>query len=300
MYDLLDPRVDIVFKRIFGSEHNRDVLLAFLNSTFREAGETPLTEIVLLNPYTEADSPQDKQSIMDIKARTAMGELLNIEMQLFNPYHMEKRTLFYWAEMYYHQIPKGSNYNTLKKCVTINILNYSFLPNNRYHNVFHLREDHTNIALIDDIEIHVLELTKLDRQSVALEQGGLVNWLLFLKGVDKSHWEVLTMNEPMIKKAMDTLEFLSQDAQARMAYDARMKALSDEKTRLEGAWEDGLAAGRAKGMEEGIKEGIQQGKVQEKRNLASKLLKLGTDPAIIAEATGLSLREIEQLDSNKH
>lgn len=108
MQDLLDPRVDLIFKRIFGSEHNKDVLLAFLNSTFREAGEPALTEIVLLNPYTEADSPDDKQSIMDIKAKTADGQLINIEMQLFNPYHMEKRTLFYWSEMYYHQIPKAA------------------------------------------------------------------------------------------------------------------------------------------------------------------------------------------------
>ncbi|MBW7474826.1 Rpn family recombination-promoting nuclease/putative transposase [Paenibacillus oenotherae] len=98
-----------------GISHSNLIELAFLNSTFRDAGESPLSEIVLLNPYTEADSPDDKQSIMDIKAKTAKGELLNIEMQLFNPYHMEKRTLFYWSEMYYHQIPKGSNYNTLKK-----------------------------------------------------------------------------------------------------------------------------------------------------------------------------------------
>ncbi|CAM4256506.1 PD-(D/E)XK nuclease family transposase [Paenibacillus macerans] len=73
MFELLDPRVDVIFKRIFGSERNKDVLLAFLNSTFREAGESPLTEIVLLNPYTEPDSPNDKQSIMDIKAKTAKG-----------------------------------------------------------------------------------------------------------------------------------------------------------------------------------------------------------------------------------
>lgn len=287
MQDLLDPRVDVIFKRIFGSEHNKDVLLAFLNSTFREAGEPPLTEIVLLNPYTEADSPDDKQSIMDIKAKTAKGELLNIEMQLFNPYHMEKRTLFYWAEMYYHQIPKGSNYNTLKKCVTINILNYSCLPNDRYHSVFHLREDHTGIPLLDDIEIHVIELTKLDRHSVPLDRGGLVNWLLFLKGVDKSNWEVLKMNEPMLKKAMDTLEFLSQDAAARMAYDARMKALSDEKSRIEGALEEGMA----KGIEKGIEKGIMKGKAE----TAIKLLALGIDIQTIAEATGMTREEIEAL-----
>lgn len=43
-FEMLDPRVDVIFKRIFGSEHNRDVLLAFLNSTFLEAGELPLTQ----------------------------------------------------------------------------------------------------------------------------------------------------------------------------------------------------------------------------------------------------------------
>ncbi|GBF73430.1 hypothetical protein PA598K_01719 [Paenibacillus sp. 598K] len=271
MFELLDPRVDVIFKRIFGSEHNKDVLLAFLNSTFREAGELPLTEIVLLNPYTEPDSPNDKQSIMDIKARTTKGELLNIEMQLFNPYHMEKRTLFYWSEMYYHQISKGGNYNTLMKCVTINILNYSFLPNDRYHSVFHLREDRTGIRLLDDIEIHIIELTKLSEQAAELEDGSLVNWLLFLKGVDKSNWEVLTMKEPMLKKAMDTLEFLSQDTAARMAYDARMKALSDEQSRIEGA------------------------KAETSKEIAIRLLNRGIDLQTISEATGLSVEEIKVL-----
>jgi len=277
--ELLDPLVDVIFKRIFGSERNKDVLLAFLNSTFREAGEPPLEEIALLNPYTEADSPDDKQSIMDIKAKTADGQLLNIEMQLFNPYLMEKRTLFYWSEMYYHQIPKGHNYNTLKKCVTINILDFTLLNNERYHSVFHLREDHTGIPLTDDIEIHVIELSKLDEHSVPLEEGGLVNWLLFLKGVDKSNWEVLAMNEPMLKKAMDTLEFLSQDAAARMAYEARMKALSDEKSRIEGARLEGEARGQRQKTEE----------------MARELLALGVDISVISKASKLSEQEIRNL-----
>lgn len=98
MKDLLDPKNDFVFKRIFGSEENKDVLLAFLNRTFQEAGEPPLTEIVLMNPYTDKDSPQDKQSIFDIQARTAEGKLINIEMQLFNRYDNEKRTLYYWSK----------------------------------------------------------------------------------------------------------------------------------------------------------------------------------------------------------
>ncbi|RKN85209.1 Rpn family recombination-promoting nuclease/putative transposase [Paenibacillus ginsengarvi] len=165
------------------------------------------------------------------------------------------------------------------------------LPGNRYHNVYHLREDHTGIALIDDIEIHVMELTKLDRQFVPSDEGGLTNWLLFLKGVDKSNWEVLTMKEPMLKKAMDTLEFLSQDTAARMAYDARMKALSDEKSRMEGA----MAAGRAKGLEEGKAEGKEEGKAEAKAETAAKLLAMGIEVETIAKATGMSVEDIKKL-----
>lgn len=139
--DLLDPRVDFVFKRIFGSENNKDVLLAFLNRIFTEAGEPPLTEIILMNPYTDKDDPLDKQSIFDVYAKTSEGKLIDIEMQLFNKYDIEKRTLFYWSKRYASQFSEGDKYPELKKCVTINILNYSFLKNNQYHNVFHLRAD---------------------------------------------------------------------------------------------------------------------------------------------------------------
>jgi predicted transposase/invertase (TIGR01784 family) len=219
MAELLDPRNDFLFKRIFGSEENKDVLLAFLNRTFADAGKPPLTEIILLNPYTDKDSPKDKQSILDIKGKTSSGEFINVEMQLFNRYDTEKRTLFYWSKQYSGQLQEGQAYSSLKKCVTINILNYSLLPNEQYHNVFHLKEDRTDIALIEDIEVHFLELPKLTNHTIPDEHGGLVNWLLFLQSVDKSNWEVLAMNEPELKKAMTTLEYLSQDDEARRLYE---------------------------------------------------------------------------------
>lgn len=87
------------------------------------------------------------------------------------------------------------------------------------------------------------------------------------------------MNEPMLRKAMDTLEFLSQDAAARMEYEARMKALSDEKSRIEGA--------RAAGKEEGK----ELGKVE----MARKLLDLGVDISTISKASGLSEQEVKRL-----
>ncbi|WP_419891555.1 Rpn family recombination-promoting nuclease/putative transposase [Paenibacillus xylanexedens] len=278
MSDLLDPRNDFVFKRIFGSEENKDVLLVFLNRTFAESGEQPLTEIVLLNPYTDKDAPLDKQSIFDIWAKTAEGKLINIEMQLFNKYDIEKRTLYYWSKRYSSQLQEGQTYKELKKCVTINILNYPFIANERYHNVFHLREDHTGLELSDDLEVHFMELSKLDDQSVPME-GGLINWLLFLKGADKSNWEVLQMNEPTLKKAMDTLEFLSQDREARRLYEERQKYLHDEASMIEWATEKGIAKGEQKKAIE----------------IAKNMLSLGIEVSVIAKAIGLSQSEVELL-----
>lgn len=270
MQDLLDPKNDFVFKRIFGSEENKDVLLAFLNRTFVEAGESPLTEIILLNPYTDKDSPRDKQSIFDIQAKTAEGKLINVEMQLFNKYDNEKRTLFYWSKQYSGQLEEGQSYKQLRKCVTINILNFSILPNNRYHSIFHLREDHSNITLIDDIEIHIMELSKLNKQSIP-KKGGLLNWLLFLRGEDTTNWEVLKMNEPALAKAMTALEYLSQDAEARRLYEMRQKALHDEASMLEGAREEG--------------------KLEVARNMLAK----GIDITTIADLTGLSAAQLDTL-----
>jgi predicted transposase/invertase (TIGR01784 family) len=154
------------------------------------------------------------------------------------------------------ELLEGQPYSQLKRCVTINILNYSFLPNKLYHNVFHLREDRTGIELIDDIEV-------------------------------QSKWEVLTMKEPVLRKAMDTLEFLSQDADARRLYEARQKYLHDEASMIEGARAEGKAQGKAEGKAEGKTEG--------KMEMARRLLSLGIELPVIAEASGLSVEVIKSL-----
>ncbi|MEK4047517.1 Rpn family recombination-promoting nuclease/putative transposase [Paenibacillus sp. FSL H8-0048] len=286
--EMLDPRVDFVFMRIFASESNKDVLLAFLNQIFLDAGDLPLEEVVLLNPYTDKDDPLDKQAIFDIWAKTVGGKMINIEMQLFNKYDIEKRTLYYWSKRYAGQLQVSGKYTELKKCVTINILNYKVLPNEHTHSVFHLREDSSGAPLTDDIEIHFLELPKLNKP-VTPGEGGLVNWLLFLKGIDYSDWEVLQMNEPALKKAMETLEFLSQDSEARRKYEDRQKFLMDEASQREGALREGFA--------KGVEEGTMAGKQEAKRVIAKNLLSMGMDRPSVQKATGLSEEELKSINN---
>ncbi|OPH54932.1 hypothetical protein BC351_29855 [Paenibacillus ferrarius] len=283
MFDRLDPKVDFVFKRIFGVEENKDVLLDFLNVTLRESEPRPLTDIHILNPYIDKNALHDKLSILDVHARTADGKQVNIEIQLFNRYDIEKRTLYYWSKMYASQLEEGQKYKELRKTITINILNFKFIPNDRYYNLFHLREDHMGLVLTDHIEIHFMELPKLEEQKVRFSDK-LVKWLLFLKGVDKPEvWEEISMNEPALQKAMDTLEFLSQNEEARRLYEMRQKALHDEASMIDGA------------REEGMQKGMQVGMHKSKIEIAKNLLGMGIDVAKVIVATGLTKDEVQKL-----
>lgn len=135
-----------------------------------------------------------------------------------------------------------------------------------------------------------MELSKLDSASIPME-GGLLNWLLFLKGTDKSNWEVLQMNEPTLKKAMPTLEFLSQDREARRRYEERQKFLHDEASALEWAAE--------KGMAQGMAQGIAQGERNKALQIARNLLSMEMEIKAIAQASGLTEKEVLALKSQK-
>jgi predicted transposase/invertase (TIGR01784 family) len=290
MKELLDPRNDFVFKRIFGSEDNRDVLLAFLNCVLA-AGEGPLlTEVEVQNPYTDKDSPSDKQSIFDIWAKASDGSLIDVEMQLFNKYDIEKRTLYYWSKRYSSQLQEGESYKALNRCITINLLNFSIIPNDLYHNVFHLREKNSGIILCNDIEVHIMELSKLNHCDMPAGSG-LLNWLLFLKNDDSYDWEALRLNEPKLDKAMDTLQFLSQDKEARILYEQRQKYLHDQASMLDWAIDNGLK----KGIEQGIEQGRLEGQNIKAAEIAGNMLELGIDMATIVKASGLSHAEVEEI-----
>ena len=94
-----------------------------------------------------------------------------------------------------------------------------------------------------------------------------------------------------MQKALTTLEFLSQDDQARRLYEARQKALHDYASAIGDATEKGMEKGMEKGRHEGRKEGLKEASLE----FARKLLAEGESPERVAHLTGLSLAEIKQL-----
>jgi predicted transposase/invertase (TIGR01784 family) len=90
---------------------------------------------------------------------------------------MIKRRLYYWGKLYEEQLGEGHNYSTLSRTICINILNFKYLKNDRFHNSYLLKEKETNEELIAIMEIHFIEISKLKENSD--EKDMLIAWTEF-------------------------------------------------------------------------------------------------------------------------
>ena len=296
--ELLNPRNDFLFKRIFGSEENRDLLVHFLNAVFDDSGQALVTTVELLNPFIDKDAVDDKLSVLDIKARTESGTLIDVEIQIVDHHDMAPRTVYYWAKLFEQQLAETEHYRALHKTVTINILDFSYLPSVAYHTTFHLREDATHALLTDLCEIHFVELPKLEMTRLDLNHP-LIRWMLFLTTQTPEQLEALAMDDPVMKKAVTTLEFLSQDRQIRERYLARQKGRQTYAADMDAAREEGLQQGLEQGVQQGLEQGVQQGLErgvqQGLEQAARRLLRMGFSAEQIYQATGLPVHVVASL-----
>jgi len=186
------------------------------------------------------NAKNNKAARLDILAKTATGALVNIEVQIANKYNIDKRTMFYWAGLYYGQLASGDNFIYLRKTITINILGFNWFEgtNKLYHHTFHIREDQTGELLNDDLEIHFLELekvTKIKRKP----QNGLEEWLLYLNNIQGEEMEEIAMGNPGIRKAMTIEQIFFKNKKERRLYELREKAAKDEISMVVGAKAEG-------------------------------------------------------------
>jgi predicted transposase/invertase (TIGR01784 family) len=284
--DILDPKVDFVFKQIFGSEKHPEILISFLNSVFGTKGtEEEIVSVKIENPDMDKDWEEDKFSRLDIKATANNNTKINIEIQLKNQYNMKRRTLYYWSKLFESQMEEGDPYQKLQKTVTINILNFSYLrENNRYHNTYLLKEKETNEVLTDLEEIHFIELPKLNTDTFKnieeLEDNNgkddLIPWALFLKNPDSEVIKMLEERIKELKEAAEVLELLSHDKKTREIYESRQKAIHDQITNIQGAAEEA--------------------RIQAKIETAKNLLDMGLSIEKVVKATGLSENEVKKLN----
>ena len=279
MRGLLDPKMDFVFKNIFGSEKHPNILISFLNATLKP--KDLITEVEIKNTDLNKGYIEDKFSRLDVKATTSNNEIINIEIQLKNEYNMIKRSLYYWSKLYSEQLNEGEDYSLLKRTICINILNFKYLKTRMFHSVYRMKEIHTNEELSDIEEIHFIEIPKLEDGSD--EKDMLVAWIEFLKNPESEKVRSLEMSVDEIREAKVELIKMSNDDTQRELYEMRAKTLRDKISALNEA------------ERKGIKKGREEGEKNKAIEIAKSLIDLGLDKEAISKSTGLDLCEIEKL-----
>jgi len=293
----INPRVDVAFKKIFGTEENKDLLISFINAVISE--EEQIVSLTLLNPYNLEDFLNDKGSILDIKAKDAKGNLYDIEVQITDEGDYDKRALHYWAKLYSQQITKGAEYKTLSKAIGIHILNFTSIPDcPNYANRFVIMNSETKQRHFHDLELYTIELSKFSQGPnedfnglLAKIKTGLDRWAAFLTKaycLDASNLPK-ELQDPHIKKAMSVLTEVHFNKTERDLYDSHLKWLMIEAS--------ALAKAEEKGREKGREEGREEGEKKEKIEMIKKRLKRGHPQEEIAEDSGFSLKEIKKIQT---
>ncbi|WP_415522932.1 Rpn family recombination-promoting nuclease/putative transposase [Clostridium sp.] len=156
---IMSPKYDFVFKYIFGNEKHKDLSIALL-SDILTVPEEEFEGIEIINSELIKEFKEDKKGILDVRIKTKSGKQIDVEIQILPTEYMAERTIFYWGKMYTGQIKPRDTYDKLKKCVTINIVDFKCTPLNKLYSVYHITEDKTGYKLTDILEVHFLELPK--------------------------------------------------------------------------------------------------------------------------------------------
>ena len=286
MRGLLDPKVDFVFKNIFGSPKHPKILISFLNAALKPKNK--ITDVEIKGTDLEKQFIDDKYSRLDVKATTNNNEIINIEIQLKNEYNMIQRSLYYLSKMYEEQLGEGEDYSKLNRTVCINILNFKYLKTEKFHSAYRLKELESNEELTDIIELHFIEIPKLSKDSD--EKDMLMVWTEFLRDPESEKVRSLEMSIEEIREAKDELVRMSNDKEQREIYEMRAKILKDKVSALNEAERKGIE----KGLEQGREEGKEEGERNKAIEIAKNLLDVLNDETISLK-TGLTIEEITRL-----
>ena len=297
-FGILSPKVDFVFKKIFGNEKHPNILISFLNAVIKPTDL--IKSVQIKNTDIEKEHIEDKYSRLDIKAVTNNGEHINIEIQVKNEYNMIKRSLYYWSKMYEGQLTKGQDYDTLSRTICINILDFKYLKNDNFHNCYRLKEKNTNEELTDVMELHFIEIPKLRKLENSEDISDMLEaWITFIESPTSELIDKLEMSSEEIKEAKEELLRLSGNDKERERYEKRFESLLEQNSLLANAERKGLQKGLQKGIEKGKKEGLKEGAKQEKILIAKNAINNNLNDNTIKIITGLSLKEIKELRNKK-
>ena len=267
-YSILPPTDDWIFKLLFGDERNKSILIDLLKSFVELPDEE--YELTFLDTYLKPEAEDDKLGIVDVKVQTKTGKIINIEIQVNPMKNIGKRLSFYKSKLIVEQIAKSQHYHVIEKVICICITSYDLFTGVKdYLNSFRFINQKNGLCF-EDIpeEIHTLELPKVPAMSDGTAGW---EWMQFLRAKEKEEFEMVAVQNPEIRKAVNTLYELSADEKVRAEYEMRLKAWRDRMSQFDGAIQDN------------------------KEEIARKALAKGASIEFICDITGLDVETVKKL-----
>ena len=310
MGNYINPFTDVGFKRIFGQEISKPLLIDFLNSLLED--ELKITDLTFLDKEQMPENDMDRSLIYDIYCEIESGEHIIVEMQNQSQAYFKDRSLFYASKAIIRQGKRGTQWEyDVKSVYLIAFLNFK-LPDIS-------DEFRTDVALMNmkskELFSTKLRLIYLQLPLFAKEANECTTdferGIYVLKNMETLQRFPAEFQNAVFQKLAEITDFSSLSPSEQDLYDESLKKFRDTIAVLRHAQRQGLAEGRAKGLEEGRAKGLEEGRAEGRAEgvaegmakgraaslaeTAMKMKQMGMDNQTIAKATGLSEEEISNL-----
>ena len=286
-----NPYTDFGFKKLFGEEANKDLLIDFLNAVLPH--EHAIETLDFRNSELLGRSAQDRKAVYDIFCQAKNGERFIVEMQKAKQLYFKDRALFYAARPIVEQAVQGEWDYKLAAVYLVAIVDFL------YDESKELEKFSRDVMLMDQygkpfsykLRMKFLQMPTFTKTESELETQE-EKWYYFLKNLESFDDIPAILREPVFEKAFQTAELAAMSKKDRERYDSDLDVYRDNYAAFKTAEIEGYDKGKA----EGIEEGMEKGRKEEKIGIARNLKQMGLDPVAIAKATNLTLREIGKID----
>ena len=287
----LKMKSDIMFKAFYGRKENEEFLQDFLEAVLEEKIKI---KKVMHDVRLEQLAKEQKFGILDLGVELEDGEFINVEIQIKNYKNIEKRTTFYACKKLIEQLGPGEDYRQLKPTIIIAILDYSFIKLPEYiTETVRVVKEHREYEINNDVKYYYIELEKFRNQNPDMTKR-INQWSAFLDMERSDLLEMACKENDKVKRAVENYEVLTGDEEVKRLAEIRLMSKLEEKSALDCAREDGIEEGKKIGREIG-REQERRETIEKLRKIAKKLKEQKMQTKQIAEITGLSEEEIEDL-----
>ena len=293
----INPFTDFGFKKLFGEELNKDLLLDFLNELLRDE-EGEIKDLTYIRTEQLGSSVEDRKAIFDLYCINDRNERFIVELQKTKQTFFKDRTLYYSTFPIREQSIKNEWNFELSAVYTVSILDFIIESESRsqkYRHDVKLMETETKQVFYNKLTFIYLEMPKFTKSIETLETR-FEKWLYVLRNLNRLHEIPVTLQERIFKKLFEAAEIAQFTPDQMDAYEQSLKHYRDLKNSLETAENMGRMKGEQLGLKKGEQLGLRKGIKQGVEKVALSLLEQGLDKKLIQESTGLSISELEALE----